>query len=566
MIAGLASLIITLGVIVLVVRRIAVGRKGGIDFAEEVKDFFQYLLLLILILIVNSGLSGLINYVLGSDKRLIANEDVLARDSAFVVVATPLLIVTALWTRRTLERDDDSKESFALLLYLTAIQIIAFASFATSGYRWLLALIDDGTVFGADFGSTFLWLATLGFHYRMSSHRLPKDRVQVPYLLLSAISLVVSIVAAARVLRALMVEFLPFSETILTTTGTNELTRGLVTALIAIPTWYFYWFTDRTRAHTSQLWNIYLLLVGVGGSLVATLVSSSIIFYDALVWFFGDTNTNAAWVHFDRIPGAVGTLIATLISFAYHSRVLASHHESEEGEIGRIYRYLLSGIGLATTSVGAVTFVVSIVETFAQDDLLVGRSPRNSLLLAITLLVVGLPVWQILWRRISLHINQDPEREIAAISRKVYLFTVVGISAIAVVASALTITVQIFQGLFGGDLGGSTWRETSYAISILVVGILAGLFHLQFIRRERALSGPKSKTHRFLLMIGPADKPLARELERSTGARVEIVESLDGLATVWDREKVRLLLAENKEAELALIADSGQIKAIPIKR
>jgi len=566
MIAGLASLIITLGVIVLVVRRIAVGRKGGIDFAEEVKDFFQYLLLLILILIVNSGLSGLINYVLGSDKRLIANEDVLARDSAFVVVATPLLIVTALWTRRTLERDDDSKESFALLLYLTAIQIIAFASFATSGYRWLLALIDDGMVFGADFGSTFLWLATLGFHYRMSSHRLPKDRVQVPYLLLSAISLVVSIVAAARVLRALMVEFLPFSETILTTTGTNELTRGLVTALIAIPTWYFYWFTDRTRAHTSQLWNIYLLLVGVGGSLVATLVSSSIIFYDALVWFFGDTNTNAAWVHFDRIPGAVGTLIATLISFAYHSRVLASHHESEEGEIGRIYRYLLSGIGLATTSVGAVTFVVSIVETFAQDDLLVGRSPRNSLLLAITLLVVGLPVWQILWRRISLHINQDLEREIAAISRKVYLFTVVGISAIAVVASALTITVQIFQGLFGGDLGGSTWRETSYAISILVVGILAGLFHLHFIRRERALSGPKSKTHKFLLMIGPADKPLARELERSTGARVEIVESLDGLATVWDREKVRLLLAENKEAELALIADSGQIKAIPIKR
>jgi hypothetical protein len=67
-------------------------------------------------------------------------------------------------------------------------------------------------------------------------------------------------------------------------------------------------------------------------------------------------------------------------------------------------------------------------------------------------------------------------------------------------------------------------------------------------------------------MIGPADKPLARELERSTGARVEIVESLDGLATVWDREKVRLLLAANKEAELALIADSGQIKAIPIKR
>jgi len=566
MIAGLASLIITLGVIALVIRRIAVGRKGGIDFAEEVKDFFQYLLLLILILIVNSGLSGLINYVVGSEKRLIANEDVLARDSAFVVVATPLLIATALWTRRTLERDEESRESFALLLYLTAIQIIAFASFATSGYRWLLALIDEGAVFGSDLGSTFLWLATLAFHYRMSSNRLSKERVQVPYLALSAISLVVTIVAAARIIRALMVEFLPFAETILTTSGTNELTRGLVTALIAIPTWYFYWFTDRTRSHSSQLRNLYLLLIGVGGSLVATLVASSIIFYDTLVWLFGDTNTNAAWVHFDRVPGATGALVATLISFAYHSWVLSGHHESEEGEIGRIYRYLLSGIGLATSTVGAVTFVVSIVETFAQDDLLVGRSARNSLLLAITLLVVGLPVWQILWRRIHLHIEQDPEHEISAISRKVYLFTVVGISAIAVVASTLTIAVQMFQGLFGGDLGGSTWRETSYAISILAIGILTGLFHLQIIRHERVEAGPKSKTHKFVLLIGPADKSLARELERSTGARVEIVESLDGLATVWDREKVQRLLTENKETEIALIADSGEIKAIPIKR
>ncbi len=566
MIAGLASLIITLGVLVLVIRRIAVGRKGGIDFAEEVKDFFQYLLLLILIIIVNSGLSGLISYVVSSDKRLIANEDVLARDSAFVVVATPLLIATALWTRRTLERDEESKESFALLLYLSAIQIIAFASFATSGYRWVLAIVDDGTVFGADLGSTFLWLATLGFHYRMSSHRLSKDRLQVPYLLLAAISLVVAIVATARIIRALMVEFLPFAETIFTTSGTNELTRGLVTALIAIPTWYFYWFTERTKEHTSQLWNLYLLLIGVGGSLVATLVGSSIIFYDTLVWFFGDADTNAAWVHFDRVPGATGALVATLISFSYHSRVLSSHHESEEGEIGRIYRYLLSGIGFATSSIGAVTFVVAIVETFAQDDLLVGRSPRNSLLLAITLLVVGLPVWQIIWRRINQRVKEDPEREISAISRKVYLFTVVGISAIATVASALTITVQIFQGIFGGDLGGSTWRETSYAISILIVGILAGIFHLRIIRHERSISGPKSKSHKFLLMIGPADKSLARELERSTGARIEIVESLDGLATAWDREKVRLLLAENKEQELALIADSGQIRAIPIKR
>lgn len=566
MIAGLASLIITLGAIILVIRRIAVGRRGGIDFADEVKDFFQYLLLLILLIIVNTGLSGLISYALGSDKRLIANQDLLARDSAFVVVAAPLLIAVSLWTRRTLERDKESRESFALLLYLSAIQVISFAYFATSTYSYLLDFAENGTILGQDLGTALLWLTTLIFHFRMTEKRLTEVRAQLPYLLISGISLVVTIVSAARIVRALMVEFLPFSETILTTAGPNELTRGLILGIISLPIWYLYWYINQSQSEPSQLWNIYVLIVGVGGSLVATLVSSSIVFYDILVWFFGDPDTNAAWAHFDGLPSAVGALLATLLTFAYHSRIIARHHDAEEGEIGRIYRYLLAAIGLVTASVGAVTLVVSIVESLVEESQLVGRSPTNSLLLGLTLIAVGLPVWFVLWRRINLRIEENPAHEVGAISRKVYLFTIVGVSAVAVVASTLTITVQLFQGLFGGDLGGSSLRNMSYAISILIVGLAAGVTHLQIIRHERTIVGPKEKSHKFLLLIGPADKGLARELERSTGARVEIVESLDGLATKWDREKIESLLKSNKDAEIALIADAGEIKAIPIKR
>jgi Domain of unknown function (DUF5671) len=566
MIFGLASLIITLGAIILVVRRIAVGRRGGIDFADEVKDFFQYLLLLILIAIVNTGLSGLIGYVASSDKRLIANQDLLAQNSAFVVVATPLLVAVALWTNRTLERDEDSRESFALLLYLSAIQIIAFGFFATNTYRWILEAIDGGSIITSDTGSALVWLVTLVLHYSMSKNRLSESRIQIPFLLLSAISLVITIVAAARIIRALMIEFLPFAETIIATTGTNELTRGLILALIAIPTWYFYWLIDQSRAETNQLWNIYVMIVGVGGSLIAALVGLSIIFYDTLVWFLGDASTNAGWIHFDRAPGATGALVGTVIAFVYHSRVLQLHRDAEEGEIGRIYRYLLSGIGLGTSAVGAVTFVVSIVESLIQDDLLVGRSPRNALLLAVTLLLSGLPLWQIMWQRINHRISIDKTHELSSIARKVYLFTVVGVSAIAAVVSILTITVQIFQGLFGGDLGGATVREISYAISIFAVGVGGGLWHLRIIRSEREFTGPRVRTHRRLLLVGPADKSFVRELERSTGARIDFVESMDGVGTTWDREKVARLLEETKNTDLALIAESGQITAIPLKR
>jgi hypothetical protein len=566
MIAGLASLIITLGIIVLVIRRIAVGRRSGIDFADEVKDFFQYLILLILIVIVNTGLSGLISYALGADKRLIANQDLLARDSAYVVVATPLLIALSLWTRRTLERDEESRESFALLLYLTLVQVISFGVFATAGYSWILKLVDTRSFSGEDLGSALIWLVTLVFHYRMSQERLSTARRQLPFLILSGIALVLTIVATARLIRGLMIELLPFAETLLTTAGPNELARALILTLIALPAWYFYWFRNQSRTEATQLWNIYLLIIGIAGSLVTAIVSVSIVFYDILVWFLGDTSTNAAWIHFDGLPAATGALIGGLFSFTYHSSILRSHQGAEEGEIGRIYRYLLAAIGIVTTAVGAVTLVVSVVESLIQENQLVGRSPRNALLLAITLLVAGFPLWRILWSQIKHHISADPTHELSSISRKVYLFTLVGVSAIAAVVSTLTITVQIFQGLFGGDLGGATLRETSYAISILIVGILAGIFHLRIIQRERGSRQVSKRTHRYLLLIGPKDRTLERELVRSTGARVEIIASQDGLPSGWDRSEIEKLLAEHPDQELALIADEGKVRAIPIKR
>lgn len=565
MIAGFTSLIITLGVIVLVIRRIAVGRRSGVDFADEVKDFFQYLILLILIVIVNTGLSGLFAYAFGADKRLIANQDLLARNSAYVVVATPLLIALSLWTKRTLERDEDSRKSFALLLYLTLVQIISFGVFATAGYNWLLELVERRSLMGEDFGSVLIWLATLVFHYRMSQERLGERR-QLPFLFLSGIALILTIVATARLIRGLMIELLPFAETLLTTAGPNELVRALILTLIALPTWYFYWLRNEAQAEATQLWNIYLLIIGIAGSLVTAIVSVSIIFYDILVWFLGDTSTNAAWIHFDGLPAATGALVGGLLSFAYHSRILGIHHDAEEGEIGRIYRYLLSAIGIVTTAVGAVTLMVSIVESLIQESQLVGRSPRNALLLAITLLVAGFPLWRVLWTQIKERISANHTLELSSISRKVYLFTLVGVSAIAIVVSTLTIAVQIFQGLFGGDLGDSTLRETSYAISILIVGIMAGIFHLRIIQNERGSRQVSKRSHRYLLLIGPRDHLLERELARSTGARVEMIASHDGMPSDWDRGEIERILTEHPDQELALIADTGKVRAIPIQR
>ena len=566
MIFGIISLLITFTVPLLIIRWFIIRRSARRDFGDEIREIFQYLATLVLLVIVNTGLSGLIANLLPAPDRLVTDENLMARNTAFIVVGAPLLLLITRWNRKSLSPNKDENDGFALQLYFVIAPITALIITSVNAYQFVMTSLTDKSVDGQGLATTVIWALTLALHYRLARRIFTTERRQPSYLLACAISLVLVVVGLARIIASITTTLLPFSENTLVTSGPSELIRGATLLGIAVVPWISYWFFGERKGEESSLWSAYLLLIGIFAPLVTMLVGASVIFYQLLIWYFGDPQESSFWVHLSDVPAATGALISAGAAFAYHQVTLRIAHHEKRSEVSRIYEYLLAAGGLATTAIAVSMGLVSIVESFTSQVQLLGSSATNTALLALTLFLVGLPLWLAFWRRITLRVRSNPDSELRSPTRRVYLILVLGISGIGAIAALLTVVVRFFEGIFNSNLGTATFRELAYPLSILITTALVASYHFNIFRHDRARAPKAADGLKYLLLIGPQDAQLKRILERETGARIDFVRLADGFEGSWSQERVRSLIASNAHPELALIHDSSEYKVIPIQR
>jgi len=566
MIFGIISLLITVTVPLLIIRWFINRRSARRDFGDEIREIFQYLATLVLLVVVNTGLAGLLANLLPAPDRLVTDENLMARNTAFIVVGAPLLYFLARWNRRSLSSNSDENEGFALQLYFVIAPITALVITSVNAYQFVITSLTEKSVDGQGLAIGVVWSLTLALHYRISRKILSPERRQPSFLLAGAISLVLLVIGLARIIASITTTLLPFSGNTLVTTGPSELVRGTTLLAIAGIFWIAYWIFGERKGEESSLRSAYLLLIGIFAPLVAMLVGASVIFYQLLIWYFGDPKENSFWVHLSDIPAATGTLGASAVAFAYHQLTLRLHHHEKRSEVSRIYEYLLSAGGLVTSSIAVSIGLVSIVESFTSKVQVLGSSAMNTALLALTLFLVGLPLWIFFWRRIGMRVQTSTDAELGSPTRRVYLILILGVSGIGAIAALLTMVVRLFEGIFNADLGAATFRELAYPLSILLTTALVAIYHVNIFRHDRAQAPKTTHELKYLLLIGPEDTQLKRLLERETGARIDLVRLADGFEGTWSEARVRSLIASNTYPELALIHDSQEYKIIPIQR
>jgi len=564
-IVGFLSTFIFIAAIFLLLRRAVVGRTSRRETGQEIRSFFQYGLLLAITIVVLVGASGLLGRIIDPPDILIRDQAELARNTAFLVVGLPLFYGIMRWSNRSLATDPGESTSFAFISYLTLINIISLAFTLNQSYELLVSLFTPEVFNGNNLSGALIWGGSLAFHLRKSKKLLAAKNLQTQFLLSSAITLVISLVGIAQIIRGVIRPLFPEISKNPLLLGPNPITRGLILFLIAAPLWYFYWIANELKSPQTPARSFYLLLGGVAGSLAATVISASILFYTTLVWFFGDPSTNLSGLHFEGAPVSVGAALVGLLSFAYHRAIIKHEQEQERSEIERIYEYLLSGIGLITAGVSILLFVVSALEALTQTSVIFGGGSINRLLSAITLIIVGGPLWSIMWHRIGISYESETSHEANSITRRIYLLLLFGIGGVAAVVSLLTITFQLFEGLFSSSLSGATLREMAYAIGILLTtGIIAG-YHFYVFRGDRTYQRSKVKGPGYLLLIGPATPGFERLVEKSTGAKVDLIERSDDAGGEWSLQRIKELIEERPGENLAIFLDSSGCFAIPIK-
>lgn len=559
-------LIVIIAIVVLVIRKISNKGVSTNSSAQPVRLFFQYAFTLGLFITFTVGLAGLLGRVLGSSQDVVTDQSSLASNLAFVVVSGPLLAWVIIWLKKSIASNPHDAAGFVPTFFATVAAIISLLVFLSSAISTTNNIIDDAASAGYASARAIVWGIALVAVLRVSNSVIPKNDFRIQYFIGSFITAIAAIIGLIQVLSGLFALILsqPIfagaqSQAIVSTS--NNSLDGFVILLIAGGLWFYYWIKNANTKTNDTMWLLYVLVAGVGGSLVLGLTSLTITMYQIFVWFIGDPSTQVLAEHFDGTPTSAASAIVGLLAWWYHKSLLPL--ESARSETQRIYEYLVSAISLVASTVGISIIIVAIIEAFSAS-VIVGDDAGNTLIGAATVILVSGPVWVRFWNRIQKSAKDSPDEELSSPVRRIYLFLLFGVGGLAAIISVITVVFQIFNGILSSTLGNSTLNEMRFALGILISTGLVAAYHWEIYRHEKNVEVSFGAPTKSVLLVGPANSDFVELLKQATGSHVTLWQRSDEQELTWPTQQVIELVQQTDGNQLLVILGATGVTAIPV--
>ena len=562
-------LLIMIAVVVLVIRKVSKRATSSSNTAQPVRLFFQYALAFGLFMIVTVGLAGLLSRALDVSNIVNSDQSSLASNLAFVVVGGPLLAGITIWLRNSLRENPSEGHGLIPTFFATLAAIVSLLVFLSSAIAALHNVISGDEVLGSTLGRTIVWGTALILVLKISNSVIPKNDFRIQYFVGSFITELAALIGLVQVLGgvlSLLLSQQTFFDTqkLALVSPDNPIGIGLGTLVMSGALWVYYWIKNANTNKSDTLWLAYVLIAGVGGTLVIAITSLSISLYQVLVWFVGEPSSQNAGEHFASIPQSLATAFAGFLFWWYHKSLLPN--ESERTDVQRTYEYLVSAISLIASAIGISIVIVALIESLTSQVQLAGAGAINTLLGAGTVIVVAGPVWWHFWSRIQRVARAESNAELSSPVRRIYLFLLFGVGGIVAIVSLITIVVQLFDGILSSNLGANTFSEMRFAIGILIsTGIVAG-YHWEIYRHEKSVEVSFATTATNVLLVGPTSPELIQKLKAATGAKVSFLQRADASELVWPTEHVIELVAQSKEHDLLILLEATGVKVVPVTR
>jgi hypothetical protein len=533
---------------------------------QSVRRFFQYLILFGLMVVIAIGLSGLLSRLFDRSTIVFIDQTAMARNVSFIVVGIPLFVIISLWTRKQFVADHREAKSFAWGMYFTLACVTSLSVAMISFHELLTWGIDNGNYSSGPIAQFIVWGGIWGAHWWLDSRFTPAKNSRLHHIAGSLIGLGTIVVGLSNLLSGVLERLFRLGGDALFVSHTDPIVRGAITLLVGVPVWILYWIRTSSRTMKDSVWSAYVLLAGVAGGLLMSIIAASTFLYTVLVWFFGEPSASEASIYFRNAPTAAAFACVGGITWWYHKAVIQQEQKAIRTEVQRIYEYVMAGIGLLATAGGIAIVIIAVVEALTGSNVIVGTGSGNTLLAAATLLIVGSPVWWIYWRRIQAFVLNYPEEEHTSPARKVYLFLVFGVGGLAAIITLLVGVFFLFDDIFKGNFGSETIHRMRFPIGLLLsTGAVAG-YHWSIYRNEREYLADTVRAPRFVLLIGPRNPEIARDVAHSTGAKVQSWARKDVGDVEWSAESVIKVLKGNQEESVVVISDSGILTVISVDR
>jgi hypothetical protein len=334
--------------------------------------------------------------------------------------------------------------------------------------------------------------------------------------------------------------------------STDQLATAMALLVIGAAVWMRYWIGGLSAWPDSEGWRLHVVLFGVAGGLITAIAAGATVLYRLAVWFLGTPSATDIGDHFSTLPSALGAACAGLVVWTYHRAALTARRGQRRTEIDRTYDYVMAIGGVFASGIGVVILLGAFVEALTGGALLAGDPALNTLVLAVVLLIIGIPVWWVHWRAAGLHYASGEADEIESVSRRVYLISLIGIGGLVALGTGIATVYLFLRDVIDGTLASTTVRSMRIPLATLLTSGAITLYHLGVYRTDHAareVAEPHTPPRRVVL-IGPHDAAV-EQLVLSLGP--VSVEWITTVGDTWAIDQLReILLAQQGDIAITL--------------
>jgi hypothetical protein len=245
----------------------------------------------------------------------------------------------------------------------------------------------------------------------------------------------------------------------------------------------------------------------------------------------------------------------------------------------RVYRYLVSALGLGTLASGLVmlfALVLALLVSEAREPISGGDWWRGPLALVITFMIVGTPLWTYHWFGVQRQALDIPE-ERTALSRRVFLYLIFGVAILVALGNLSAVLFMFFQTALEGRLSLEVLRDAKWSLGMLLTAGAISVYYWLVLQEDRQALAPLEKVapaqpvrKRVIALASETAEPLVRRLESSLGYPVNLWRLLDSDAlppslTDEELQDIQQSIARAPSSHVLLTIDASGVRVLPYR-
>ncbi len=347
--------------------------------------------------------------------------------------------------------------------------------------------------------------------------------------------------------------------------------------IIGCVAWWFHWFHMAKGDYDSTLRQVYLYLLTIMGGAIAGLVALITSLFSVIRFALGGVSANGD-IYLPILAWAIPTMIVAAAIWTYHQKVAqeeAAQSREKRLSAQRVYLYIMSFLGLSTLVAGLSVLLGILLNLWigaAGSERVVVETGwwRNELSICLALLIVGTPIWFYYWTRVLHMATVGGVVERGARSRRIFLYVVLGVAVVLLVADLVNIIYQLLHGLFQGTFGVSVLRNMVWSLQTLILPVPVLLYHWRVLREDQLLGAEKLPQRKTVtILAGDSAAELVSRIEEKSVSRIRKLRYVGQMpedVPVLSDEEVMALIDEINTApgtEVMLVVSGGKVTVIP---